>query len=106
MDKKLRRKGTLEKEIKGVKEARADPADMFATGYGAERDENGIPTHDAAGNELKRSAKDKLKKEFQRRQKARETYLMKLEADPAFFEKLQQEMEEIQAFLAEHNPSA
>jgi len=66
------------------KEARAKvpPSEMFKTfseyeGLYSKYDDDGVPTHDAAGEALAKSAAKKLLKSRQQQEKAHETYLAK-----------------------------
>ena len=68
----------MEKLLKG----KLPPAEFFrSTGLYSQYDEkDGQPTHDAAGEELSKSAKKKLQKDWDRQTKAHEEYLKALAA--------------------------
>jgi len=102
VDKKLKRRVLLVRDVKNYEDASRPPTDLFKDGY-SQFDAQGLPTHDAEGKELSKSAKSKLTKEFQKRQKDHAKYLDLLQKDPEFLVKMRQELSEIDAFLAQHS---
>jgi cysteinyl-tRNA synthetase len=101
VDKKTKRRVLLVRDVKNYEDASRPPTDLFKGGPYSQFDEQGLPTHDAEGKELSKSARSKLTKEFQKRQKDHAKYLDLLHKDPEFLTKLQQELSEIDAFLAQ-----
>jgi cysteinyl-tRNA synthetase len=101
VDKKTRRRVVLVRDLKNFEDASRPPTELFGEGLYSQFDAQGVPTHDAEGKELSKSAKSKLSKEFQKRQKDHAKLQGQLQADPQFLVKLKQELDEIDTFLAQ-----
>jgi cysteinyl-tRNA synthetase len=101
-DKKKRRRVVLVRDIKNYEDARQEPTAIFNSGAYSKFDEQGVPTHDSEGKELSKSARGKLQKEFQKRQKDHTKFRQLLEQDPEFLDKLRNELAEIDSYLAAH----
>lgn len=71
LEKEAREKEAAEKAAKG----KISPFEMFKTGAYSAWDEDGLPLKDAKGEEITKSQKKKLKKEWDRQKKAHETWL-------------------------------
>ena len=60
-------------QVSALAMAKVDPREMFKTGEEGKKfskwDESGIPTHDASGVELTKSAQKKLKKDYDKQMK-------------------------------------
>ncbi|KAF3893685.1 Cysteinyl-tRNA synthetase [Trichophyton interdigitale] len=71
LEKEAREKEAAEKAAKG----KISPLEMFRTEAYSAWDEDGLPLKDAKGEEITKSQKKKLKKEWDRQKKAHETWL-------------------------------
>lgn len=71
MEKEAREKEAAEKAAKG----KISPLEMFKTDAYSAWDEDGLPLKDAKGEEITKSQKKKLKKEWDRQKKAHDTWL-------------------------------
>ncbi|KAK2880141.1 hypothetical protein FQN49_000520 [Arthroderma sp. PD_2] len=71
LEKEAREKEALEKAAKG----KISPLEMFKTDEYSAWDEDGLPLKDAKGEEITKSQKKKVKKEWDRQKKAHETWL-------------------------------
>ncbi|EFR01300.1 cysteinyl-tRNA synthetase [Nannizzia gypsea CBS 118893] len=71
LEKEAREKEAAEKAAKG----KISPLEMFKTEAYSAWDEDGLPLKDAKGEEITKSQKKKLKKEWDRQKKAHETWL-------------------------------
>ncbi|KAM5458331.1 cysteinyl-tRNA synthetase [Microsporum audouinii] len=71
LEKEAREKEAAEKAAKG----KISPLEMFKTDAYSAWDEDGLPLKDAKGEEITKSQKKKLKKEWDRQKKAHDTWL-------------------------------
>ena len=74
---KARIEREAQEEVKR-KKAMVSPGDMFRGDKYSAWDERGLPTHDAAGQELSKSAKKSVQKEFEKQEKLHAKYLESL----------------------------
>ncbi|VEU22695.1 DEKNAAC103730 [Brettanomyces naardenensis] len=70
----LQKKQNEEKEKARLEIAKIDPKEMFRTAEYSEWDEDGIPTKDKEGEELSKSARKKLTKQWKQQEKLHEKF--------------------------------
>lgn len=77
--KELQRQQKLAKEQEKLEKAKVDPKDMFKIGENSGKyskfEENGLPTHMAAGEEVSKSLKKKLAKEQEKQKELHDWFL-------------------------------
>eukprot|EP01119_Soliformovum_irregulare_P015887 TRINITY_DN4540_c1_g1_i2.p1 TRINITY_DN4540_c1_g1~~TRINITY_DN4540_c1_g1_i2.p1 ORF type:complete len:760 (+),score=280.53 TRINITY_DN4540_c1_g1_i2:125-2404(+) len=90
----------LKVDIQKMEDGRVAPADKWPD---LKKGADGIPTHDADGKEISKSASKGYKKDLESHKKLHESYQKRLAQDPTFLEKLKKDAAAMQATIEGSN---